>query len=117
IVARFAEETKDADTVLIEGLVPTRKQSFANNVNFDIAKALDAEIVFVVAPGTDTPEELKERLEVACSNFGGLKNKSIAGVIVNKLNAPVDEMGRTRPDLSEIFDDSNKAKSVNVEVL
>ncbi|MGL5148943.1 MAG: phosphate acetyltransferase, partial [Plesiomonas shigelloides] len=33
------------------------------------------------------------------------------------LNAPVDEMGRTRPDLSEIFDDSNKAKSVNVEVL
>ncbi|MGL5309342.1 MAG: phosphate acetyltransferase, partial [Plesiomonas shigelloides] len=114
---RFAEETKDADTVLIEGLVPTRKQSFANNVNFDIAKALDAEIVFVVAPGTDTPEELKERLEVACSNFGGLKNKSIAGVIVNKLNAPVDEMGRTRPDLSEIFDDSNKAKSVNVEVL
>ncbi|MGL5162090.1 MAG: phosphate acetyltransferase [Plesiomonas shigelloides] len=117
IVARFAEETKDADTVLIEGLVPTRKQSFANNVNFDIAKALDAEIVFAVAPGTDTPEELKERLEVACSNFGGLKNKSIAGVIVNKLNAPVDEMGRTRPDLSEIFDDSNKAKSVNVEVL
>ena len=108
---------QDADTVLIEGLVPTRKQSFANNVNFDIAKALDAEIVFVVAPGTDTPEELKERLEVACSNFGGLKNKSIAGVIVNKLNAPVDEMGRTRPDLSEIFDDSNKAKSVNVEVL
>lgn len=117
IVARFSEETKDADTVLIEGLVPTRKQSFANNVNFDIAKTLGAEIVFVITPGTDSPEELKERLEVACSNFGGLKNKSIAGVIVNKLNAPVDEMGRTRPDLSEIFDDSSKAKSANVEVL
>ncbi|MGL6295149.1 MAG: AAA family ATPase, partial [Plesiomonas sp.] len=50
IVARFSEETKDADTVLIEGLVPTRKQSFANNVNFDIAKTLGAEIVFVITP-------------------------------------------------------------------
>ncbi|PQM92529.1 DRTGG domain-containing protein, partial [Shigella dysenteriae] len=36
-------------------------------------------------------------------------------VIVNKLNAPVDEQGRTRPDLSEIFDDSSKAKVNNVD--
>lgn len=36
-------------------------------------------------------------------------------VIVNKLNAPVDEQGRTRPDLSEIFDDSTKAKVNNVD--
>ncbi|XNM83680.1 phosphate acetyltransferase [Escherichia coli] len=35
--------------------------------------------------------------------------------MVNKLNAPVDEQGRTRPDLSEIFDDSSKAKVNNVD--
>ncbi|STV77230.1 phosphate acetyltransferase [Klebsiella pneumoniae subsp. rhinoscleromatis] len=35
--------------------------------------------------------------------------------IVNKLNAPVDDQGRTRPDLSEIFDDSSKAKIVKID--
>lgn len=37
-------------------------------------------------------------------------------MIVNKLNAPVDDQGRTRPDLSEIFDDSSKAIISNVDL-
>ncbi|WP_159287105.1 AAA family ATPase, partial [Klebsiella pneumoniae] len=99
------------------GLVPTRKHPFANQVNAEIANTLGAEIVFVATPGTDNPTQLKERIEVACSNFGGTKNKSISGVIINKLNAPVDEAGRTRPDLSEIFDDADHAKQANLEVM
>ena len=37
-------------------------------------------------------------------------------MIVNKLNAPVDDQGRTRPDLSEIFDDSSKAIISNIDL-
>lgn len=117
IVARFKAATANSEVALIEGLVPTRKHPFANQINFEIAKTLDAEIVFVVSPGTDNASQLKERIEVACSNFGGIKNKQISGVIVNKLNAPVDSEGRTRPDLSEIFDDAEAALSSNVEVM
>ncbi|MCG7499552.1 phosphate acetyltransferase [Vibrio sp. Of7-15] len=117
IVARYKEATKDVEVALIEGLVPTRKQPFANQINYEIAKTLGAEIVFVATPGTDNPAQLKERIEVACSNFGGTKNKQISGVIVNKLNAPVDDAGRTRPDLSEIFDDADATKPTNVEVM
>ena len=117
IVARFKAATADADVTLIEGLVATRKHPFANQINFEIAKTLDAEIVFVVSPGTDNPSQLKERIEVACSNFGGIKNKQISGVIVNKLNAPVDAEGRTRPDLSEIFDDVEGTVPSNVEIM
>lgn len=73
--------------------------------------------MFVATPGTDNPSQLKERIEVACSNFGGTKNKQIAGVIINKLNAPVDEAGRTRPDLSEIFDDADATTKTNLEVM
>ena len=116
IVARFKKAADNSDVTLIEGLVPTGKHPFANQINFEIAKTLDAEIVFVVAPGTDNAAQLKERIEVACSNFGGLKNNQITGVIVNKLNAPVDEEGRTRPDLSEIFEDT-KSTASNVEVM
>ncbi|KJY83514.1 phosphate acetyltransferase [Vibrio galatheae] len=117
IVERYNQINKDADVTLIEGLVPTRKHPFANQVNAEIAATLGAEIVLVATPGTDNPAQLKERIEVACSNFGGTKNKNISGVIINKLNAPVDEAGRTRPDLSEIFDDADSAKQNEMKVM
>ncbi len=116
VVERY-NQINTAEVTLVEGLVPTRKHPFANQVNAEIAKTLGAEIVFVATPGTDNPTQLKERIEVACSNFGGTKNRNISGVIINKLNAPVDEAGRTRPDLSEIFDDADGAKQANVEVM
>ncbi|MGG2140030.1 phosphate acetyltransferase [Symbiopectobacterium sp. RP] len=115
IIANYHENTKDAEVVLVEGLVPTRKHQFANALNYEIAKTLNAEIVFVIALGNDSPDQLKERIELARSSFGGSKNKNITGIIINKLNAPVDEQGRTRPDLSEIFDDSSKADVPNVD--
>ncbi|AOV96397.1 phosphate acetyltransferase [Edwardsiella hoshinae] len=116
IVARYHENTKDAEVVLVEGLVPTRKHQFANALNYEIAKTLNAEIVFVMAMGNDSIDQVKERIELARSSFGGSKNQNIAGVIINKLNAPVDELGRTRPDLSEIFDDSTKNRVASLDV-
>lgn len=117
IVERYNHINKESEVTLIEGIVPTRKHPFANQINAEIAATLGAEIVFVANPGTDNPTQLKERIEVACSHFGGTKNKNISGVIINKLNAPVDREGRTRPDLSEIFDDANGAKQTNIEVM
>lgn len=115
IVARYHENSKDAEVVLIEGLVPTRKHPFAQSLNYEIAKTLNAEIVFVTALGTNSPEQLKERIELSRAEYGGIKNQNIIGVIVNKLNAPVDDQGRTRPDLSEIFDESTKATIAHVD--
>ncbi|MBC8952369.1 phosphate acetyltransferase [Xenorhabdus sp. PB62.4] len=115
IVARYHENSKDAEVVLIEGLVPTRKHPFAQSLNYEIAKTLNAEIVFVTALGTNSPEQLKERIELSRAEYGGIKNQNIIGVIVNKLNAPVDDQGRTRPDLSEIFGESTKATIAHVD--
>ncbi|MTC57874.1 Phosphate acetyltransferase [Providencia rustigianii] len=115
IVARYHEHTKNAEVILIEGLVPTRKHSFAQSLNYEIAKTLGAEIVFVTAPGNSSIQQMQERLELVRNEFGGQRNESIIGVIVNKVNAPVDDQGRTRPDLSEIFDDSTKASIANID--
>ncbi|CAO96239.1 Phosphate acetyltransferase [Erwinia tasmaniensis Et1/99] len=115
IIASYHENTQEAEVVLVEGLVPTRKHQFASALNYEIAKTLNAEIVFVTALGNDSADQLKERIELTQASFGGSKNKSITGVIINKLNAPVDEQGRTRPDLSEIFDDSSKASVANID--
>ncbi|XOD70419.1 MAG: phosphate acetyltransferase [Sodalis sp. (in: enterobacteria)] len=108
IIACYHKNIKKAEVVLVEGLVPTRKHQFAMALNYEIARTLNAEIVFVLSLGNNSPNQLKERINLVISNFGGYKNKNIAGIIVNKLNAPVDDQGRTRPDLSEIFDDSTK---------
>ncbi|MXP66604.1 phosphate acetyltransferase [Pantoea sp. Nvir] len=116
IIARYHEKTKDAEVVLVEGLVPTRKHQFANALNYEIAKTLNAEIVFVMTLDNDSPMQLKERIELTQSSFGGSKNKNVNGVIINKMNAPVDEQGRTRPDLSEIFDDSPKPSVDNIDL-
>ncbi|AKJ42746.1 phosphate acetyltransferase [Pragia fontium] len=114
IVERYQECAKNSEVILIEGLVPTHQHQFANALNYEIAKTLGAEIVFVMALGNDSPAQLKERIELARSNFGGNKNENITGVIINKLNAPVDEQGRTRPDLSEMFDDSSAKQPITV---
>ncbi len=104
IVERHQVLAKDNEIVIVEGLIPTRKNSYASRINYEIAQALDAEIILVSAPATETPAQLKERVEAAAASFGGKNNPNILGVVINKFNAPVDESGRTRPDLTEIFD-------------
>ena len=116
IVANHQQLTKNNDIVVVEGLIPTRKHGYANSINYEIAQALDAEIVLVAAPATETPTELKDRVEAAASLFGGKNNPNLLGVVINKFNAPVDESGRTRPDLAEIFDSFQHSHVCEAEV-
>lgn len=115
IIASYHTSTQNAEVVLVEGTNASRKYPFVETLNYDIAKTLNAEIVLVLAQGNSSAEKLKERIELACNSFGGSKNNIISGVIINKLNAPVDEQGRTRPDLSEMFDDSIKAQVAYID--
>ncbi|RCU52844.1 MULTISPECIES: phosphate acetyltransferase [Corallincola] len=117
VVARYQQFCGNDDTVVVEGLVPTRRSPWANRANIDIAKALDAEVVFVATPGVDDAGQLRERVEIAHNNMGGDKNTQLLGVIVNKVGAPVDDQGRTRPDLSEIFEGSEAHSNASVDAI
>ncbi|MFA9500393.1 phosphate acetyltransferase [Mannheimia sp. E30BD] len=116
VVERHQKLSKNNEIIIIEGLIPTRKNSYANSINYEIAQSLDAEIVLVAAPASDTPAQLKERIEAAASQFGGRHNPNLLGVIINKFNAPVDDSGRTRPDLTEIFDSFQHSNNNVAEV-
>lgn len=107
VVARYNQGCENDHVVVVEGLVPTRREPWANRANIDIAKALDAEVVFVATPGADDASQLREKVEIAYNNMGGAKNKQLLGVMINKVGAPVDTQGRTRPDLSEIFESND----------
>ena len=117
IVERFREGTKDSDVIIVEGLVPTDKHQFANSVNYSIAKALGAEMVFVTHPSNDSSQQLKERMEIAVSSFGGKENKRITGCIINKVGAPMDESDKTGMDITEMFDIPEASVHNNLEVL
>ena len=117
IVERHQNDFSDAEVVVVEGLVPTRRHTYATRLNFEIASALNADIVFVTISGGDKPKDLKERVEITYNNLGGKNNKSLLGVIVNKVGAPVDEHGRNRPDLSEMFDDNKTSITDSIDVI
>lgn len=103
IVARYEKIAENVDVVLVEGIIPTPQHQFASKLNAEIAKALDAEIVLVMSQNHENEERLKDRIELARASLGGVKNDMIAGVIVNKINAPEGEQAQSRPDLSEIY--------------
>ncbi|WP_318837992.1 phosphate acetyltransferase [Neiella holothuriorum] len=115
IVERYQRDCSEGDVVIVEGLVPTRRHTYATRLNFEIATALNADIVFVTIPGDDKAKDLKERVEITYNNLGGSKNKRLMGVIVNKVGAPVDELGRNRPDLSEMFDENEATLSASID--
>ncbi|MGS0675425.1 phosphate acetyltransferase [Shewanella sp. 30m-9] len=104
IIARATECADDTETLIVEGLVQTRNHPFSSDVNHAIAKALDADIIFVATPGNESATALMNRLEISHNSWGGSENKRLIGAIVNKIGAPVDDEGRARPDLSEVFD-------------
>ena len=104
ILARASSVESDTEVLVIEGLVPTRNHPYADKINQELATTLDADIIFVTHPANNSEEELNQLLESTYHAWGGKKNKSLLGCLINKIGAPVDADGKTRPDLSDIFD-------------
>ncbi|USE37454.1 phosphate acetyltransferase [Endozoicomonas sp. SCSIO W0465] len=89
IVALFEQASRDCDVMVVEGLVPTREMPYANRLNSNIAKTINADIILVSEPGDDPLEELADKLEIAADSFGGIKNPNVVGYALNKLTPEV----------------------------
>ena len=116
ILARFREGASKADVTIVEGLVPNAENQFASQLNLQIAKTLDAEIVLVVCPNLDSTQQLKDRLELAMSAFGGADSGRVVGCIVNKVGAPSHVPDTPGADITGVFEPP-KARRGNLEIL
>ena len=116
ILARFREGANKADVAIVEGLVPNTENQFASQLNLQIAKTLDAEIVLVVCPNLDSTQQLKDRLEVAMATFGGAQSGRVVGCIVNKVGAPSYVPEAPGADITGVFEGSGMRRG-NLEIL
>ncbi|WP_404363103.1 phosphate acetyltransferase [Marinobacter sp.] len=88
IIANYHEAAKDADVVIVEGLVPDRSEAYTARLNVEMARNLGADVILVSAPGNRSPEELDEWLEFSSRLFADPEDPDVIGVILNKVGEP-----------------------------
>ncbi len=84
VVALFNEASKDAEVMVVEGLVPTRNMPYANRLNRNTAMSINADIILVSAADEGSLADVADKLEIAAGTFGGVKNPRLLGYILNK---------------------------------
>ncbi|MCP5505024.1 MAG: phosphate acetyltransferase [Chlamydiales bacterium] len=87
------------DILVVQGIISSQLLPYAANLNKTIAKALDAEVIFVTTPGGKKPNEIKEQITIAAKDYGGIGSTRVVGCMINKVGAPIDKYGTARIDL------------------
>lgn len=88
VVARFSDASARAEVILVEGLVASPEQPYADVLNARLASALDADVILVTAPHGRTPDELTRALNLAAQALGATERERILGCILNQVGAP-----------------------------
>ncbi|WP_444890170.1 phosphate acetyltransferase [Microbulbifer sp. DLAB2-AA] len=88
ILSRYRSSVQTADVIVVEGLLPGRQNQFSDQLNCQMAKTLDAEVVLVASLHTGDIRQLTERLQYAMQPFGEGPSNPVVGCIINKLDAP-----------------------------
>ena len=81
----------EADVLIVEGLVPVADENYIAELNRNMAKALDADVILVSAKNKDSTAQLNERIKMTASLFGGVNHRRVVGCILNKVGAPAPD--------------------------
>lgn len=85
IVGDYHRSARDADIVIVEGLVHTPETPLEVELNAQLIKTLSAEVILVGALGDGAASDLVERLELAALQYAGGNGQRVLGVIVNRV--------------------------------
>ena len=72
---------KNHDLIIVEGLVPTSRDTFASGLNAALAQALDAQVIIVSNADIHCPEVAAEKVENQLRYLGGISSNRMAGVL------------------------------------
>ena len=91
VIALYRQSSSHTDVVIVEGLVADSHAGYATRLNAAMARALDAEVILVGKPESD----LEGCIDIAANAFSSANGTALAGIIINKIGAPDDELGQT----------------------
>lgn len=72
---------KKHDVIIVEGLVPNSRDTFASELNAQLAQALDAKVIIVSSADIHKVAVSAEKIDSQLRNFGGATNTRTAGVL------------------------------------
>ena len=99
LVGSYGRSAAGADVVVVEGLAATSDHPSLDDLNAEIARAIDAHVILVATPQPSLAA-LEARLDMTAQLFGGATAEKVIGVVINQLNAPAfDVLGTTRTAL------------------
>jgi len=91
VVARYQQAAQGVDVVIVEALWAAEQHIYASAVNQALARTLDADVVLVCAPAGRDQDQVVEDIAIAAGAYG---NGSVAGVVLNMVDAGVAEAQR-----------------------
>ncbi len=83
VIQRFEQAKGDADVVIMEGLLETNSVPYANEINKQIARSLNSDVILLASARTSSLNRLVNQLDYAADEFGGYQSGQILGAIVN----------------------------------
>ena len=83
--------SKEHDLIIVEGLVPNARDSFAGEMNAALAQALDAHVIIVSNADIGNAEHSAEKVETQLRNFGGASCPRTAGVLLMRTRGLPEE--------------------------
>ncbi len=105
VIGEFQKVARDADVVIVEGLVPDLTEAYIAQLNVEVARNLGAEVILVSRPTGRSAPELDEEIEFAARRFSIPYNVDVIAVILNKVGEPKkkglslqDEQKPVRPE-------------------
>lgn len=77
------EVVRDHDVVIIEGLVPSPEQTYADRLNVALAKAMDADVLLVGSAHNQSPQRLADQMAAMEALYRVREGSRVAGVVIN----------------------------------
>ncbi|MDN3648872.1 phosphate acetyltransferase [Reinekea marina] len=88
VISISQASVEEADVLIVEGLVSVIDENYIAELNRNMAKAMDADVILVAAKNNDSTAQLNERIKMSASIYGGIDHKKVIGCILNKVGAP-----------------------------
>lgn len=87
IIVTYEQLKADNQVVIIGGLLETKQQPYANELNEMIAKAIGADIVLATdAIGVDDLSQFEHKLEFSAGVYGGTQSRRVLGALINRID-------------------------------